>query len=602
MPQVKITQDVIEEIKSRLDIVDIASERVALRKTGSNYKGLCPFHKEKTPSFTVNQDKQIFYCFGCHTGGDLISFVEKTEGLSFYDAVIKLAELAGIKLKTKESSPEQQRAIDKKQELMNINIIARDYYVSNINMPGSEGTTYTKLRGLSEETMKKFNIGYATDLWDGLSTLFSKKGVSLADVVSLGLIKENSGRYYDTFRGRLIFPILDHRGATIAFGGRVLEQKDNTPKYLNSKESELYRKGEVLYGLHATGQAIRDMGFAIVVEGYMDLLSLYQAGIENVVATLGTAFTERQVSLIKRYTGRVVLFYDSDEAGITAAKRSFEVLLKSGMSVDALFLEDNMDPDDAIQKLGKDKLMKRLKDAKPLMERLISDKFSEGDRIDKLSDVTRELLTYIAMVPDNVSRVFWLKELSLRTGLDTKELNTLLSDFIKPLNRQNTNEYNSARHNNTATNSHEKVDPLHRKIIMTMFFFPELSKTILDDEWEQYVPIDIKTMANNCLKLLEQRKELSISDWLYLAKESGINWFESMLSGEIINRKDNDGMNFEKEFYGCLVKFKMRFLERSRLDSLKRIREGQNSESTLREYKAIVQEINRLKPMLGNLE
>jgi DNA primase len=601
LPQVKITQDVIEEIKSRLDIVDIASERVVLRKTGSNYKGLCPFHKEKTPSFTVNQDKQIYYCFGCHTGGDLISFVERTEGLSFYDAVVKLAELAGIKLKIKESSPEQQRAIDKKQELMNINVISRDYYVSNINIPGNAGLTYTKLRGLSEETMKKFSIGYASESWDGLSTMLSKKGVSLADAVSLGLIKENNGKYYDTFRGRVIFPIQDNRGATIAFGGRILEQKENAPKYLNSKESELYKKGEALYGLNTTGQDIRDAGFAIVVEGYMDLLSLYQAGIKNVVATLGTAFTERQVSLIKRYTGRIVLFYDSDEAGITAAKRSFEVLLQSGLNVDALFLENKMDPDDAVQKLGKDKLLERLKNAKPLMERLIADKFSEGSRIDKLSEVTRELLKYIAMVPDNVSRIFWLKELSLRTGLETRELNTLLSSYVKPINRQNPVEHNSLKQS-ISSKQYEKVDPLHRKIIMTMFFFPELSRIILEDEWEQYIPLEIKSMASNCLKLLEQRKELSISDWLYLAKDSGVNWFESMLSGEIINRKDNDGMNFEKEFYGCLVKFKMRALEKSRLDSLKRIREGQSSESTLREYKAIVQEINRLKPMLGNLE
>jgi DNA primase len=597
LPQVKITQDIIEEIKSRLDIVDIVSDRVVLRKTGSNYKGLCPFHKEKTPSFTVNQDKQIFHCFGCNTGGDIISFLEKTEGLSFYDAIIKLAELAGVKLKVKDSSPEQQKAIDKKQELMNINLVSRDYYISNINTPGSQALEYIKLRGLSQETIKKFNIGYATDSWDGLSTLFSKKGVSLADAVSLGLIKENNGRYYDTFRARLIFPILDNRGATVAFGGRILEPKENAPKYLNSKESEIYKKGEILYGLHATGQEIRDAGFAVVVEGYMDLLSLYQAGIKNVVATLGTAFTEKQVFLIKRYTGRVVLFYDSDEAGIAAAKRSFEVLLKSGLNVDALFLENNMDPDDAVKNLGSDNLIKRLKNAKPLMERLISDKFAEESRIDKLSELTKEILAYIAMIPDNVSRIFWLKEISLRTGIDTKDLNSLLASYTKPVLKQNID-----KKNNTTLRPYEKVDPLHRKIIMTMFFLPELSKVLTEDEWEQYVPAEIKTMASKCLKLLEQRSELSISDWLYIAKESGISWFESMLSGEIINRKDNQGMNFEKEFYGCLVKFKMNFLEKSRLDSLKRIREGQSSESSLREYKAIVQEINRLKPMLGNME
>jgi len=231
------------------------------------------------------------------------------------------------------------------------------------------------------------------------------------------------------------------------------------------------------------------------------------------------------------------------------------------------------------------------------MERLISDKFAEESRIDKLSELTKEILAYIAMIPDNVSRIFWLKEISLRTGIDTKDLNSLLASYTKPVLKQNID-----KKNNTTLRPYEKVDPLHRKIIMTMFFLPELSKVLTEDEWEQYVPAEIKTMASKCLKLLEQRSELSISDWLYIAKESGISWFESMLSGEIINRKDNQGMNFEKEFYGCLVKFKMNFLEKSRLDSLKRIRDGQSSESSLREYKAIVQEINRLKPMLGNME
>jgi len=205
------------------------------------------------------------------------------------------------------------------------------------------------------------------------------------------------------------------------------------------------------------------------------------------------------------------------------------------------------------------------------------------------------------LVPDNVSRVFWLKELSLRTGLETKELNTLLSSFIKPGQKRLNKDVVPIRKDRSPM-SYEKVDPLKRRIIMTMFFEPVLSRVATEDEWEKYLPSDIKTMASNCAGLLEQREEISISDWLYLAKESGIEWFESMLSGEIINRKDNTGMNFEKEFYGCLVKFKMRSLEKSRIESLKRTREGQSSENTLREYKAIVQEINRLKPMLGNLE
>ncbi|MEI6080280.1 MAG: DNA primase, partial [bacterium] len=402
LTQVKITQNVIEEIKSKLDIVDIASERIGLKKTGSNYKGCCPFHSEKTPSFIVNPDKQIFHCFGCHVGGDVISFVEKIENISFYEAVVKLAEIANVKLPTVERSYEEKKLLDKRQELVNINIIARDHFISRIKTTGNKAQTYAKLRGLSEETMKTFYIGYAPEEWDSLATAITKKGISLGGAVSLGLVKETNGKYYDTFRDRIMFPILNNRGDVVAFGGRILEPKEDSPKYINSRESDLYKKGEVLYGLYQTSKSIRDMGYAVVVEGYMDFISLYQAGIRNVVATLGTSFTDKQVGLIKRYTDRIVLFYDSDEAGINAAKRSFVPLLENGLKVDALFLEDEMDPDDAVIKLGKEELESRLKKAKPLMGKIISDKFSVEHRIDEVAKITKEILGYIALIPDNV--------------------------------------------------------------------------------------------------------------------------------------------------------------------------------------------------------
>lgn len=596
MTPVKITQDIIEELKSRLDIVDIASERIGLKKTGANYKGLCPFHKEKTPSFIVNPDKQIFHCFGCHMGGDVISFVEKTEGISFYEAVVKLAEIAGIKLPVSESYQVDQKVLDKKQELTNINIMAKDYYVSQLKVPNNKGANYTKVRGLSEETIRSFYIGYASGSWDGLATTLTKKGISLSNAVALGLVKEKNGKYYDTFRDRLMFPILNNRGDVVAFGGRILDAQEDTPKYINSKESDIYRKGEILYGLYQTSKYIRESGYAVVVEGYMDFISLYQAGIRNVVATLGTSFTDRQVALIKRYTDRIVLFYDSDEAGINAAKRSFVPLLENGLKVDALFLEDEMDPDEAVQKLGKDELENRLRKAKPLLEKIMSDRFSGEHRIDELAKITKEILNYIALIPDNVSRTFWLKELSIRNNLSVKELNNLLGNYVKTT--KNTQTTAPVKSPVVAG----KVNPLYRNLIKTLFLMPQLSERVFDEEWEMYVPEDLRNFIYKVKDLLAQRGTLTVSDWLYISKETGFDWFESFLTKEFINKKDNDGMNFEREFNGCMVKFKIQHLENKRLDNLKKIKEGENTESALREYKAIVQEINRLKPMLGVLE
>ncbi len=592
---VKITQDVVEEIKSRLDIVDIASERIGLKKNGSNYKGCCPFHSEKTPSFIVNPDKQIFHCFGCHVGGDIISFVEKIDNISFYEAIIKLADIAGVKLPTVETSYEEKKLLDKKQQLLNINIFARDHYVSNMNTPGNKALKYASLREISSETMRTFHIGYAPESWDSLATALTKKGIALGNAVSLGLVKETNGKYYDTFRDRIMFPILNHRGDVVAFGGRILEPKEDSPKYINSRESDLYKKGEVLYGLYQTSKNIRETGYAVVVEGYMDFISLYQAGIRNVVATLGTAFTDKQVGLIKRYTDRIVLFYDSDEAGINAAKRSFLPLLENGLKIDALFLEDEMDPDDAVRKLGKEELENRLKKAKPLIGKIISDRFSQQYRTDELAKITKEILGYLVLIPDNVSRTFWLKELSIRSGLSTKELSGLLLNYAK-----NTKKEGTVTH--TKVISSAKIDPLYRNVIKTLFLMPVLSNRVFDEGWDEYIPDDLRGFIQKVNNLLAQRGEMTISDWLYISKEAGFDWFESFLTKEFINKKDNDGMNFEREFTGCMVRFKMKNLERKRMDSLNKIKEGENSENTLREYKAIVQEINRLKPMLGVLE
>lgn len=585
---VKITQSVIEEIKSKLDIIDVVSEKVPLKKTGANYKGLCPFHQEKTPSFVVNPDKQIFRCFGCNVGGDLISFVEKTEGISFYDAVIKLADYAGVKLVETGSDPRNRQAQDKRQEMVDTNIMVRDYYSQKLRGKNNKGWSYAQSRGLTEQTVGDFYIGYASESWDALSVELTRKDKSLSKAADLGLIKEKNGKYYDTFRDRLMFPILNHRGETVAFGGRALEKQEDSPKYINSKESELYKKGEVLYGLHTTSKYIRDAGFAVVVEGYMDLISLYQAGIKNIVATLGTAFTEKQVNIIKRYTDRLVLFFDSDEAGMNAARRSMPVLLEHGFKTDALFLDNIKDPDDAIKAFGKDKLQKMLEGAKPLLSKFITEKFSGQKSISDIPKITSDILSCIGLIPDSVSRAFWLNELSFVSRINRKELDSLLKNYTKA-------KHQGASANDTRFVKISKAPQLYKNTIKTLLLKPELCQNVFDEGWDAYMPGDIRTLIYKIKEIYDVKKEAAASDWSFVARELCFDWVESFITKHTFGNKDMSGIDLDKEFHGCMISFKRNVLEEKRLESLGRIKEGESSENTLREYKAIVKEINQLK-------
>lgn|GEM_PF-2190116 len=594
-----IPRDVIDEILAKLDIVDVVGERVNLKKMGANYKGLCPFHNEKTPSFIVNPDKQIFKCFGCNVGGDLIGFVEKAEGISFYEAIKKLAETAGVKLPEQQNlSPAIKQIQDRKQELLVLNMMARDYFVSKLKEEGNKGIEYSKQRALTPDTLSAFYIGFADSAWEGLSTHLTKRIKEMGKAVSLGLVKEKNGKYYDTFRERLMFPILNHRGEVVAFGGRLVGAgSEDSPKYINSKESEVYKKGEVLYGLYQTGKNIREKGYAIVVEGYMDFISLYQAGIKNVIATLGTSFTERQVLLLRRYTDRVVLFYDSDNAGIEAAKRSFIPLLQNGFKVDGLFLEDELDPDEAIQSFGKDKLEQMLDTAKPLMNRVIVDKFSSSINMSEKPKVVSEILAYIGLIPDNVTRAFWVKELSLRSGIAPKELNDLLRTYIKTPAKDVQNDY-AARVLKTT-----KVAHVYKHTIKALFTMPNLLNNIFDEEWDEYLPSDFRNFLFGIRELYISKGSLDLSDWIHTSRGTDFTWVESFLAQETINNSmENRSEKTEKTFYGCMIMFKMGTLEKKCQESLGRIKNGEHSENTLREYNAIIVEIKQLKEMLGTMD
>jgi len=590
-----ITKGVIDEIRSKLDIVDIVSEKVLLKKAGANYKGLCPFHNEKTPSFMVSPDKQIFRCFGCNEGGDVISFIQKTEGMTFYEAIVKLADIAGVKIPVSEHTDKNYAVRQgRRQELININTISRDHYLHLLGDKNSDAYKYVLKRKLSLETLKEFGIGYSGTAWDALYIEFVKKGISLALASELGLIKEKTGKYYDTFRDRLMFPIQNHSGDVVAFGGRLIKDSEDSPKYINSKDSELYTKGDVLYGLNKTRSYIRDTGYAVVVEGYMDLISLYQAGIKNVVATLGTSFTDKQAQLIKRYTERVVLFYDSDEAGIKAAKRSLPMLLEKGIKVDALFLDEELDPDEAVLKYEKDELLTMLSKAGPLLSVVIVERFSREKDPDSISRSTSEILDYIGMMPDAVSKTIWIKELSFRSGIPTKELNILLKKHTKAASPSDVQK------KQTSVKQLIKVPQIYKRLMSCLFVEPELIEKISDEDWSTFIPQDLSNILQEVKKTYLINPIMDVSVWIEISRATSQYWIEDLITKGLLDKK-NDFNDPDKEFAACLMRFKINYLEDTKKELLNKIKEGGATEKSLREYEAIIKDIERLKPLLGVL-
>ena len=343
--------DVIEEVRTRNDIVDVISQYVNLKKKGANYFGLCPFHNEKTASFSVNSEKQFYYCFGCGAAGNVFSFLMEMENLDFPEAMKKLAERAHINLPEPEKSAQVIAAEQTKQRLFDIHTAAGRYFYDCLQeKQGEQARAYLTKRQMDPRMARKFGIGYSPDSYDALFKHLKEKGFTLSDILKSGLVLENKdGKgYHDRFRGRLMFPIFDVQGRVVGFGGRILAKGE--PKYLNSPETILFSKSRNLYGLNfAKAAKKREL---ILVEGYMDMLSIYQAGFKNVVASLGTAFNNDHARTLKRFADDVILLYDSDEAGTNAALRAIPVLVKNGFRVKVTQVPDGKDPDEFIKKYG----------------------------------------------------------------------------------------------------------------------------------------------------------------------------------------------------------------------------------------------------------
>ncbi|MBW1894295.1 MAG: DNA primase [Deltaproteobacteria bacterium] len=414
-----IPEDKVADVKNAADIVDIVSESVILKKAGKNYVGLCPFHSEKTPSFSVNADKQIYHCFGCGVGGDVISFIMESDGISFTETVRKLAAKYGIEIPDRQTSASGKREYSEREKLFTINKLARDYFHSQLidNNTGKNALGYLERRGITRQIVDNFSLGYAPPGWEGLKRFLSGKRVPESLIEKAGLIISNQrGGFYDRFRNRVIFPICDAGARVTGFGGRVMD--DSMPKYLNSPETPVYSKSRSLYGLHMTKQRCRQEGMAYIVEGYMDLLALCRHGINNVVATLGTALTQEHVLILKGHSRKVTLVYDSDEAGIKAAARCVHIL-NNDVEPRILVLSQGFDPDSYLSEFGPEAFKKEAGSAMGLMDFLTDFAVKNyGLSVDGIMNVISEMKIHLARIDDKVKRSLYIKKLSETIGVD----------------------------------------------------------------------------------------------------------------------------------------------------------------------------------------
>ncbi len=436
------SDDIIRRVRDSVNIVDLVSGYVSLKKTGRNHTGLCPFHSEKTPSFSVNPDKQIFHCFGCGAGGDAFKFLELQEGLNFPEAVRKLAEQAGIALPADSLTRAQDRkAKDERASLLSIVADAASHYRSELGGPaGAAARAYLKKRGVSDEIVRNFALGFAKPDWETLLRHLKHKGYTPSQIERAGLIvKRSEGEgHYDRFRGRIIFPIRDLSGAVIAFGGRVMD--DSLPKYLNSSETPLYSKSNTLYALDMAKDQARKLGYFIIVEGYLDAIACHQYGLRNAVATLGTALTEGHMRLMRRFAEKLVLIFDPDPAGVRASLRSFDLFVSSGMKVNVVSLPDNDDPDTFLQKHGQEGFAARLRESVKFMDFVLAQVVKTGSpaSIDEKVERAGEMLGFISRLPSGIERDHYLKRTAEELNLDEAVLRQEMKQAKTPLHGRNT--------------------------------------------------------------------------------------------------------------------------------------------------------------------
>lgn len=545
-----INNESLEELKSKVNIVDEVAKVVQLKRSGVNYKGCCPFHNEKTPSFVVSEQKQIFTCFGCGETGNVISFVQKFYNLDFYESANKLAKEYGVTLRTSGGEDDKN-----KERYYEINKEAARFFYRSFTEGKNAGYAYMKKRGIEDAILKKFGIGYADEEWDSLYKYFKGKGVEDKILLELGLISEKNGRCYDKFVNRVMFPIINTAGKVIGFGGRALG--DIPPKYLNSPESRIFQKKNNLYALNICKQDIAKEGSAIMVEGYMDVISLYQGGVHNAVASLGTALTENQARLVKRYTKNVVLSYDADNAGRNAALRGIDILGGQGCKVKVLHVTDGKDPDEFIKQHGKAAFMELVAGAMPMIDYKIDsirqnvDINTEEGKIDFIRAVTG-ILRSLSPVEADIYITKLAKELKIAETAIKMEIlgNNTKKEAVA--NRNYERRERASRQSETPVEA--QISQLELTLIKVLLTNPSLTEEMLDKQEIMTSPQG-KRILNIMFEIYSCKEDFDRSEIMDRLEPE-----ESLKLGAELDRIVTAG-NEDRIFEECVRKWRLGILE-----------------------------------------
>ena len=512
-----------DEIKSKLSVEEVISGYLQLQRAGRNLKANCPFHNEKTPSFMVSPERQMWHCFGCDEGGDIFSFVMKIEGLEFRDALKLLAEKAGVELK---SSGYKSGDGGKKKRIFEVVEVSRKFYEECLKIKtGKKASEYLIERGLSKNTIEKFQLGYAPDSWDLLSKFLQKKGYQENEIFSAGMtVKKDRGGYYDRFRGRIMFPINNISEQTIGFSSRVMPGQDESQaKYINTPETILYNKSQVLYGLDKAKLAIRKNNLAILVEGNMDVIASFQAKIENVVAASGTALTSEQIRIIKRYTDNVAFSFDLDPAGIKAANRGIEIALAEGMNVQVITVPEGKDPADCV-KSNPDLWKEAVKSPSPVMEFYFDSVFAKYDptKIEDKKKIAAELLNIISKISNKIEQSHYLQILAEKLSVDEKILAETLENAKRNESRFE-NKFKKSEDDPKILNAANRENQLQEKLLGLIILNPQIYGEIHAGLDELFLNNELNTIYNLIKKLYLENKKLNTED---------IEKLKSELSGE----------------------------------------------------------------------
>ncbi len=486
----------LSDLYAKSDIVDVISSYTTLTERGGNYWGLCPFHNEKTPSFSVSREKQLYYCFGCKQGGNVTNFIMKTENLSFGEAVEFLARRAGLPMPKMMDDKRFAEIKKKKQTIAQMNKKAAQYYRDMLFSPrGAEALGYLKKRGIGEEIVKRFGLGYAPDEWDSVAALLGKEGFSQSLINESGLVTVKDGKQYDTFRDRIMFPIINVFGDVIAFGGRVLGK--GSPKYLNTKETALFNKRFNLYGIDILRKQ-RSVKSAVLVEGYMDVVSMFAHGVKAVVASLGTALTKQQALLLKRYVNDCFIAYDGDEAGETATRKAMDILETQGLSVRVIRFEEGQDPDDFIRKHGLSGFAAKVKAAPSGIGYRLNCAEAEHDLSteDGKEAYAIEAAKILSAIDSPITRERYAEQVSKKTGYSQT---SLIGQMQKKKNRKNINANN--RYNNTQKDDETGAQAAFLAYAMANTrYFEKLSEEITADEFLTQSHKNIFSALYECVK------------------------------------------------------------------------------------------------------